>query len=98
MGTAQFPILLSSLRLTPERKEALRDPDVSPRLHLDQFRPVIRILSEIREDSALSDMDLPHYDKLIYVIHSVAAQDCSSPVAPPLYEPLPDLQDYDSNY
>jgi hypothetical protein len=62
-----------SLTLSPERKEALRDPGVSPRLHLDQFRPVIRILSKIWEGSALSDADLPDDDELISAIQSVTA-------------------------
>jgi hypothetical protein len=63
-----------SLTLAPERKEALRDPGVSPRLHLDQFRPVIRILSEIGEGSAIPDEDLPDDSELF--CHSL--HHCSS--------------------
>jgi hypothetical protein len=83
-----------SLIFTPERKESLRDPIVSPHLHLDQFRPVIHILSGIGESNTLSDAELPDDDELISTIHSVADQGCSSPMPPP----LPHLQDSDPNY
>jgi hypothetical protein len=72
-----------SLTLVPECKEALRDPGVSPRLHLDQFRPVVRILSEAGEGH-----------ELISAIRSVTASGGSTPL--PI--PLPDLQDVDPNY
>jgi hypothetical protein len=83
-----------SLTLTPERKEALRDPGVSPRLHLDQFRPVIRILSEIGEGSAIPVEDLPDDNELFSAIHSVTATAGSAPHL----LPLPELQDSDPNY
>jgi hypothetical protein len=86
------PTLL--LTLAPERKEALRDPGVSPRLHLDQFRPVIHILSEIGEGSAILDEDLPDDNELFCAIHSITAPTGSAPHL----LPLPDLQDSDPNY
>jgi hypothetical protein len=87
-----------SLTLSPERKETLRDPGVSPHLHLDQFSQVIRLLSKIGEGSTRLDADLPDDDELISSIHYGVDQACSSPVALSLYEPLPDLQDFDPNY
>jgi hypothetical protein len=83
-----------SLMLAPEHQEALCDPGVSHRLHLDQFGPVIRILSEIGEGSALSDADLPDDDELILAIQYVTAQGRS--IHLPL--PLPDLQYSNPNY
>jgi hypothetical protein len=87
--TVPHPTL--TLTLAPERKEALRDPGVSPHLYLDQFRPVIHIVSKIGEGGALLDANLPNDDELISAIHSVADLDCSSPVNPPLSESLPGL-------
>jgi hypothetical protein len=83
-----------SLTLTPERKEAICDPGVSPRLHLDQFHPVIRILSEIWEGSAIPDEDLPDENELFCAIHSITAPAGSAQHL----LPLPDLQDSDPNY
>jgi hypothetical protein len=74
--TVPYPTL--SLTLAPEQKEALRDPGVSTRLRLDQFRPVIRILSEIGEGSTIPDEDLPDEKELLSVIHSVTATAGSS--------------------
>jgi hypothetical protein len=83
-----------SLTLTPERKEALHDPGVSPRLHLDQFRPVICILSEIGEGSAIPVEYLPDDNELFSSIHSITAPAGSAPHL----LPLTDLQDSDPNY
>jgi hypothetical protein len=83
-----------SLTLAPGRQEALCNPGVYPRLHLDQFHPVICILSKIGEGRALSDAYLPDDYELISVIQSVAAQGRSAP----LPSPLPDLQNSGPNY
>jgi hypothetical protein len=60
-----------TLTLAPERAEAMHHTDVSSRMRLDQFRPVIHILHKMGEDITLADTDLPDDEELVSAICSV---------------------------
>jgi hypothetical protein len=77
LSTVPHPTI--SLTLAPERADALRDTGISPRMHLDQFRPVIHILHEMGEGITLTDTDLPDDQELASTIRSV----CDDPSLPP---------------
>jgi hypothetical protein len=77
LSTVPHPTIV--LTLAPERADALRDTGISPRMPLDQFRPVIRILHEMGEGITLADADLPDDQELVSAIRSV----CDNPSIPP---------------
>jgi hypothetical protein len=60
-----------SRTLAPERKEPLRDPGCSPQIHVDQFRPVIRVLFEMREGRSITKEEMPDDDDIIQAIRYV---------------------------
>jgi hypothetical protein len=68
---ADHPKNTISIILDLERKEPLREPGCNPQLHVNQYRPVIRILFEIREGRVPTEADIPEEDELVDAIQSV---------------------------
>jgi hypothetical protein len=61
--------------VAPERKEALRDAGCSPQLHVDQFRPVIRTLFEMREGRSITVDEMPDDNEITHAIRSISVSD-----------------------
>jgi hypothetical protein len=53
------PHIVLHLTIAPERWEALQEDIVVPRLHLDQLRHVVRVLSEMREGRTVAMDEIP---------------------------------------
>jgi hypothetical protein len=64
-----------TMTMAPERKEALRDTGCSPQLHVDQFRPVIRTLFEIREVRSITADEIPDDNEITHAIRSISVSD-----------------------
>jgi hypothetical protein len=73
------------LTLAPERLEAMSGDVHTPRLHLDQFRPVILALCELGEDKKMSAVEMPTNDEIMQAISSV--HDSSVPRSADSYAP-----------
>jgi hypothetical protein len=72
-----------TLTIAPERKEPLRDPGCSPQIHVDQFRPVIRTLFEIREGRSITPDEMPDNDEIVEAILSLpVAEDIAAEPGP----------------
>jgi hypothetical protein len=63
------------LTLASERKEPMRDPGCSPQIHIDQFRPVIRTLFEMREGKSITLDEMPDDGDIVAVIRAVTPLD-----------------------
>jgi hypothetical protein len=63
------------LTLAPERKEPMRDTGCSPQIHVDQFRPVIWTLFEIREGRSITLNEMPDDDDIADAIRAVMPLD-----------------------
>jgi hypothetical protein len=59
------------LTLAPECKEPMRDNGCSPQIHINQFRPVIRTLFEMREGRSITLDDMPDDDDIVDAIRAV---------------------------
>jgi hypothetical protein len=67
------------LTLAPERRVALEDDGVVPRLHLDHLRHVNRVLYEMREGRMIVIDELYDDEELVTAIRSVADDISVSP-------------------
>jgi hypothetical protein len=73
------------LTLPPERLEAMSGDVHPPHLHLDQFRPVIRVLYELGEGKKMPAVEMPTDDEIMQAISSV--HDASVPCSTDSYAP-----------
>jgi hypothetical protein len=64
-----------TVTVAPDRKEALQYPGYSPQLHVDQFRPVVHTLYEMREGRSITADEIPDDDEISHAIRSISVSD-----------------------
>jgi hypothetical protein len=64
-----------TVTVASDRKEDLRDPGCSPQLHVDQFRPVICTLFEMREVRSITADEMPDDNDITHAIRYISVSD-----------------------
>jgi hypothetical protein len=64
-----------TLTVTPERKEPMWDPGCSPQIHIDQFRPVIHTLFDMREGRSITMEEMTDDDEITHASCSIMVSD-----------------------